>query len=450
MALAACEPDTEPQLSPTVASDLYIKGPRPWADVRARGATGDGVADDTHAFQESADALGDLGGGVLFAPPGIYNLAAPLILPSFVCLVGAGRGSIVQASSRHGFPAEATLIEAVAREGVVIENLLIGGAAVADVGISIAAPPDTEAHSWISRCYVRNCRRTGIRVGGTGGFGCHVATNLIRMNVEGAINTGIEVLDPDNILSANRVSGYTDSGVSVAAGGNQLHLNHFFSDIQDSAPFPVAVRWKAGGGQINDNYFDFHRQAPTILIAPDDAASPVNDLQIQANWFINDPVEDGVHPIVRLDDSQSIDAISNVLINGNVGKTLSPARRWSTLLEISPTAKEVALVDNNFRNCAGFFDNAPALQSNNRVSTGEDWRSSDGRGTATAPANGSDLEFRIEHRLAGTPRYAHVTPGSEDARHRFYVTVDASHIIVHYASAPASDSDLTFYWQASL
>jgi hypothetical protein len=448
--LAACEADIERELESTIESDLYIRGPRPWADVRARGARGDGSADDTLAFQEAADALGELGGGVLLVPPGTYNLAKSLVVPSFVSLVGAGRNSIIQASSRHGFPPSEALIEAVSREGVLIDNLLIGGAAVADVGIWVSAPQGTEAHSWVSRCYVRNCRRTAIKVGGTGGFGCHVERNLIRTNVEAAVNIGIEVLDPDNMLLANRVSGYTDSGVFVAAGGNQLQLNHFFSDIHDSAPFPVAVRWKAGGGQIHDNYFDFHRQAPTILIAPDDAANPVNDLQIQANWFINDPVEDAVHPIVQLDDSQSIDAISNVLINGNVGKALSPERRWSVLLEMNPTVREVALVDNHFRNCLTVFNNTPALQSNNRVSTGEEWRSSDARGTATAPASGSDSEFRIEHRLAATPRHVQITPGSANARARFYVTVDASHIVVHYASAPLNDSDLIWYWQASL
>jgi hypothetical protein len=57
-------------------------------DVRASGAVGDGIADDTAAIQAAIDAAGAAGGTVAF-PPGIFSTRT-LTLHSRVHLVGAG------------------------------------------------------------------------------------------------------------------------------------------------------------------------------------------------------------------------------------------------------------------------------------------------------------------------------------------------------------------------
>lgn len=44
-------------------------------NVMEFGATGDGVSDDTSAWQATINACGEAGGGVVYAPPGIYRLA---------------------------------------------------------------------------------------------------------------------------------------------------------------------------------------------------------------------------------------------------------------------------------------------------------------------------------------------------------------------------------------
>lgn len=56
-----------------VSNNLYIKGPRPWVDVRGWGAVGDGVADDGPAWNAARAALPS-SGGIVFVPPGSYNL----------------------------------------------------------------------------------------------------------------------------------------------------------------------------------------------------------------------------------------------------------------------------------------------------------------------------------------------------------------------------------------
>ncbi len=56
-----------------------FRGPGPWADVKAWGAVGDGVADDTAAIQAAIDSLGL--GGTVFFPPGSYRTSATLLMP---------------------------------------------------------------------------------------------------------------------------------------------------------------------------------------------------------------------------------------------------------------------------------------------------------------------------------------------------------------------------------
>jgi hypothetical protein len=73
-------------------------------NVKAFGAVGDGVTDDTAAIQAAIDAASDAGGGIVFVPEGTYlvsisqhpdttSVAAALVLKSRVWLQGAGSGS---------------------------------------------------------------------------------------------------------------------------------------------------------------------------------------------------------------------------------------------------------------------------------------------------------------------------------------------------------------------
>lgn len=65
-------------------------------NVRAYGATGDGVTDDTDPFQQAMDALDRNGGGTLVIPPGTYRVASadtnpvPLYLRNHLVIEGYG------------------------------------------------------------------------------------------------------------------------------------------------------------------------------------------------------------------------------------------------------------------------------------------------------------------------------------------------------------------------
>jgi parallel beta-helix repeat protein len=64
--------------------------------VRWFGAKGDGIADDTFAFQQVISSVTAAGGGVIYVPEGTYIISASLSLPDNTWVCGDGYGSIVK------------------------------------------------------------------------------------------------------------------------------------------------------------------------------------------------------------------------------------------------------------------------------------------------------------------------------------------------------------------
>lgn len=60
-------------------------------DVKAYGAKGDGVNNETAAFRAALEAAGAQGGGTVYVPPGRYMLTGELILPTFTTLKGESK-----------------------------------------------------------------------------------------------------------------------------------------------------------------------------------------------------------------------------------------------------------------------------------------------------------------------------------------------------------------------
>lgn len=67
--------------------DLFLRGPRPWVDVRAYGATGNGTTDDTAAIQAAIDATPTA--GTTFFPAGVYKFST-LTVTNAKRLLGSG------------------------------------------------------------------------------------------------------------------------------------------------------------------------------------------------------------------------------------------------------------------------------------------------------------------------------------------------------------------------
>lgn len=105
-ALAAKAPLASPTFTGTVsaaaistplmtAAVAHFKG-SPWHDIRAYGAVGDNVADDTAAIQAAANALG-ASGGTIYVPSGTYKITGTITIGAAsagaIRVVGEGGGT---------------------------------------------------------------------------------------------------------------------------------------------------------------------------------------------------------------------------------------------------------------------------------------------------------------------------------------------------------------------
>ncbi|HEU5158143.1 MAG TPA: glycosyl hydrolase family 28-related protein [Streptosporangiaceae bacterium] len=94
--------DTDSDGKVTMTSQLTTCDPY---DVKAYGAAGDGITDDTAAIQAAIDAAVAAGGGVIYFPPGTYEISEAIALASDLVLQGAGMNvSVIEQTStgEHG------------------------------------------------------------------------------------------------------------------------------------------------------------------------------------------------------------------------------------------------------------------------------------------------------------------------------------------------------------
>ncbi|MBD2861561.1 glycosyl hydrolase family 28-related protein [Paenibacillus oceani] len=65
----------------------------PVVNAKCFGAKGDGATDDTDAIQAAIDSVAAAHGGEVYIPGGTYLISDTLIIPSYVYVIGAGRGA---------------------------------------------------------------------------------------------------------------------------------------------------------------------------------------------------------------------------------------------------------------------------------------------------------------------------------------------------------------------
>ncbi len=177
--------------TPGIADDLIAKGPHPWVDVRAYGATGDGSVDDGPAIRAALAAANTGKGGLtqVYLPAGVYRIASTLALPSNVTLFGDG--------SRPGNQ---------------------GGTEILYSGSGTAVTAGAPGQDW-SNSQIRGLRVARDSSGGSDGW-------------------GLQVFNPTNVsmITDVLVTGFREGGIHVAngsggdgnPGANFFKLSNFF------------------------------------------------------------------------------------------------------------------------------------------------------------------------------------------------------------------------------
>jgi hypothetical protein len=190
-----------PTTTTTTVAPPPVSVPRtlPLVSVMAQGATGDGITDDTAAFQAALDNAGLATVGRIDVPPGTY-LVGPLTVPAGVLLVGAGPGSVL----RRATGTSAALLSTSGTH-VTLQSLHLDGG-----GIQVLAAA--------TRVRIVDCEITGASDPAviSAGTGVIIAGNVLS----GAGTDAIAVSGPQTSVMGNRIRGSGSAGIRVTGNGS--------------------------------------------------------------------------------------------------------------------------------------------------------------------------------------------------------------------------------------
>ena len=145
--------------------DIITKGP--WVDVRAYGAVGDGVTDDSTAIQNAISAAQTANATVLFPSGGPWCIGTKLVISRPLTVIGQGRGSV----ENSGYYASQTIIKWIGAatgtmldigdgadtvSAVKIEGTAFNGNNLAGVGIHAKAMTHSKIEVLIYNCEVNS------------------------------------------------------------------------------------------------------------------------------------------------------------------------------------------------------------------------------------------------------------------------------------------------------
>lgn len=280
----------------------------PWDDVKAYGAVGNGVADDTTAIQAAINSAQSRG-GIVFFPAGSYKITSTLNITNGVKLRGVGvqgdqgggfQGhSITQSTGFLGsvivVPNAVNAIIAVTDYAVQIENLQIVYPGVANtnvIAITIQTPAGATKANTSS--YIKDCLIAG------GDFGITL-TNCLDFRVSGndilyQVTYGMVVNSP-NYPSYNQASIYDNLFWGAGNAGYQACLL-----MQAGGDMRIWGNKMSGGG-INTTGL--------ALFGAVSGAQSMEPMVITGNSF------EGQQNCIAMNTANASFLISNIVITGN-------------------------------------------------------------------------------------------------------------------------------------
>jgi len=229
-------------------------------NVKDFGAVGDGVTDDTAAFQAAIDDLPDAG-GVVSIPPGTY-MVGNLQLKSGTNLVGCGRATVLKAR-----PGAGTVIGMAGgvQDRIRISDLVIDGNKQDEHsdahGLYLSPHPDgtgATTNLVVERVYFRNHKYYAILIG----QGDHrnllfrdvdiLTTDKTGIRIESGSDIWIDRAHIQNVGSAN--GGYGIGTTRPSAGVHNLSITN--STIAGSGHHNIYL-CNTGNVRIENNYLYF-------------------------------------------------------------------------------------------------------------------------------------------------------------------------------------------------
>jgi hypothetical protein len=234
-----------------------------WFDVKAYGAVGNGIADDRAAIQAAIDAADD---GVVYFPPGIYDVGDSILITNSVTIIGAGSGGdcrIVATTDNPVFHVDDG--DAYAYPGVIRDIMIQGtnNASHTDQhGIVFSS-----LHSWdVERVFFYQLGGSGIWFGHDPVGGQTIRKSVFRNNHASAIygrnqpdnnNAQINAIDINNCwIDDNYLHGVDIIGNNINITENIIERNYGRGIKIAADNCPTADNVTGSGINIKGNYLE--------------------------------------------------------------------------------------------------------------------------------------------------------------------------------------------------
>jgi len=370
---------------------VKVSAANPWPatqfNVRALGAVGDYIADDTAAFTNALAQVAQNGGGIVYVPRGNYKITGKLVVPARTVLRGESReGSfLVVPKSQPEFDA------VIAGDGdFAVENLTI---IAKNVKRMIMCPDNMGLPFWRTMKTGRNVHLTSLRLQQFY-FDRHIPSNDVRRLVTSGPTT-IELAGPDmwlrdlDILSAghpvmvhhawhNRIEGcHLGTGRGGAMHWGRLEESTF----ENNDLHPIDLEGSYGGIQGNANRLYFAGNYWHGCLGLDREALALDgpyhvywmgtpDRADGATLFIKETITTTQNPRPVADDElvgQGCLVVNGkglgqfLRIVGNQGGTITLERPWTVPLDVTSVVSiqadksKVVLVGNRTADDSGAF-----------------------------------------------------------------------------------------------
>jgi hypothetical protein len=451
------------------------------------GMAGDGVTDNTAAFNAAMVALATKG-GCLYFPAGVYMFEGTTnVVPGSVKLLGPSvsyssppeeenpsRGAVLRAGA-----AMARLIRigsdsgssSSAEVGASVESLTIDGNGLADWALVAGGRRNRVHDTYALRGVVgvvdwwgQNGEITGYTV-----FDAREVGDCIRIHgsPDNKILAGANFRSPGTTgACVHVVIDGADAGGSLASGNLLIQGQHMWVGANGVHTEAEALIWIQLTNNASYHHINILGNVLEGIIGPQikvevDSTSTLRGLMVEANTAFNtNEIPDATHPFVLIDGAG---AVVDTIITGNYVKAASSTTRYKSLVHDAGTGSRARFILANNTGSqvqypwtkAGSSTLAPEVGANVVLASDSVTRRTFDSGSATFTANGTATDFFIPTTLGQGMRRWSVTARNAGAAFRnWYAEVSGTQIKLSFVDgvgaplAPASGTVLNFIWQA--
>lgn len=441
-------------------------------NVKAWGAAGDGVSDDSTEIDNALAAANALGGGVVYFPVGVYMRSTKMVVPGGVLCRGSGIDYMSAVAGFGGTPTRASIIKAAAGFSSTTPLVQFGSVAYPNAGwnnsgntgasaewlvFDANSAAQSAAQTFGSRTFLSHCEfRNGLSFAlDLSGQNSHCLECIADNNNVGA---AVQMNAADIKWKDGEIRNGATAHLLVTGAVGNIMVDG--PDIYGGAVCPcVLVNVTASltlGRIVNCNLNPTATSAIQITVS---ANQTLWGVMIANNKMYGPTAGLGGGFGVRIDVTAAGSAVDGLIFSGNLLSDRSNGQRsggsgWSGLIaraSSTGTVRNSVVVGNHANGMSGLFGGAfaPTEQwANTWVDNAGVSHQSSQSGSSSFSGDGTTVSFPVTHLIGTAPSQVLPEATSSAASAAHWVSAkSASTFTITFAVAPAAGSNnVTFDW----